>query len=121
MCQKKHGQSEGEAAMELSTYYICLLLKGPKWTAEETPELNELQARHMAHIRSLLASGAKIAAGPVDDASNIRGFSIFRTATLAEAQVLAEADPAVQAGRFTVELHLWRTPTGTLPPPMTTD
>jgi uncharacterized protein YciI len=105
--------------MELSTYYICLLRKGPKWTSEETSEPDELQARHMEHIRSLVASGAKIAAGPVEDASDIRGFSIFRTATLAEAQALAEADPAVQAGRFIVELHPWRTPAGgVLPPPM---
>ncbi|HEX8037163.1 MAG TPA: YciI family protein [Ktedonobacterales bacterium] len=105
--------------MELNTYYICLLRKGPKWTSEETPELEELQARHMEHIGSLVASGAKVAAGPVDDVSDIRGFSIFRTATLAEAQALAEADPAVQAGRFIVELHAWRTPAGgVLPPPM---
>ena len=95
-----------------------MLLKGPKWPAEETPELDALQTRHMAHIRSLMDSGAKIAAGPVDDGSDIRGFSIFRTATLAEAQALAEADPAVHAGRFKVELHAWRTPSGTLPSPM---
>ncbi len=105
--------------MELSTYYICLLRKGPKWTSEETPEGDELQALHMEHIQELVASGAKVVAGPVDDASDIRGFSIFRTATLAEAQALAESDPAVQAGRFIVELHAWRTPSGgVLPPPM---
>ncbi|MFI5272151.1 MAG: YciI family protein [Ktedonobacterales bacterium] len=105
--------------MELSTYYICLLRQGPKWTSEKSAELDELQARHQAHIRSLVASGAKIAAGPVEDESDIHGFSIFRTATLDEARALAEADPAVQAGRFIVELHAWRTPTGgVLPPPM---
>jgi uncharacterized protein len=108
--------------VELSTYYICLLRKGPKWTSEETPELEEMQAQHMAHISSLVASGAKIAAGPVDDESDIRGFSIFRTATLAKAQALAESDPAVQAGRFIVELHAWHTPAdGVLPPPMSGD
>ncbi|HEX8033665.1 MAG TPA: hypothetical protein VF510_07445 [Ktedonobacterales bacterium] len=32
--------------MELNTYYICLLRKGPKWTSEETPELEELHAWH---------------------------------------------------------------------------
>lgn len=103
--------------MELSAYFICLLRKGPAWTAEETPELAQLQARHLAHTFQLMESGKTIAAGPVDDASDIRGFSIFRTATLAEAQALAEADPGVQAGRFIVELHRWQTPTGRLPAP----
>jgi uncharacterized protein YciI len=105
--------------MELSQYFICLLRKGPAWTAEETPELERLQAAHMAHTGHLMESGATIAAGPVDDASDIRGFSIYRTATLEEARALAEADPGVQAGRFIVELHRWLTPSGRLPAPAT--
>ena len=103
--------------MELSQYFICLLRKGPAWTAEETPELEELQARHMAHTRRLMETGATIASGPVSDESDIRGFSIYRTATLTEARALAEADPGVQAGRFVVELHRWLTPSGRLPAP----
>ncbi len=109
----------GDFNVELDTYYICLLRKGPKWTAEETPELAELQRQHMAHTQHKVSSGAAIAAGPISDESDIRGFSIFRTATLAEAQALAEADPAVRAGRFIVELHAWRVPKGYLPAPLT--
>lgn len=100
-------------------YYICLLRKGPTWTAEETPELEQLQERHMAHTLHLMTSGAAVAAGPVTDDGDIRGFKIFRTATLAEARALAEADPGVRAGRFIVELHPWMVPTGKLPAPLT--
>ena len=105
--------------MELKTYYICLLRKGPAWTAKETPELEQLQARHVAHNVELMASGAKLTAGPVDDGSDIRGISIFCTATLEEARVLAEADPAVRVGRFVVELHPWMVPAGSLSDPGT--
>lgn len=105
--------------MELRTYYICLLRKGPAWTAEETPELEELQKRHVAHNMELIAAGAKLAAGPVDDGSDIRGISIFRTASLEEACALAENDPAVRAGRFIVELRTWMVPAGTFPDPAT--
>ncbi len=105
--------------MDLSQYFICLLRKGPSWSTEETPELEELQARHLAHTLHLMETGATIAAGPVNDESDIRGFSIFRTATLAEARALAEADPGVQAGRFVVELHRWLTPSKRLPTPDT--
>jgi uncharacterized protein len=104
--------------MELSAYYICLLRKGAVWTAEETPELAQLQKRHVAYNMHLREIGKTIASGPVNDASDIRGFSIFRTASLEEAQALAEADPGVLSGRFIVELHRWLTPTGgALPAP----
>lgn len=103
--------------MELSTYYICLLLKGPAWTAEESPELKQLQARHVAHIRWTVSSGAAIAGGPVTDGGHIVGFSVYKTATLEEARAIAESDPAVRAGRFVVELHPWMTPAGQLPAP----
>jgi uncharacterized protein YciI len=102
--------------VELSQYFICLLRKGPVWTAEEAPAL---QARHIARTRHLTEIGATIAAGPVRDESDIVGFSIFRTATLAGARTLAEADPGVRAGRFAVELHPWLTPAGVLPAPYT--
>ena len=103
--------------MELHTYYICLLLKGPNWTADESPELERLQAQHMAHISHLMETGAKLAAGPVRDGSDLRGFSIFLSATLDEARALAEDDPAVRAGRLIVELHPWMVPVGRLPAP----
>jgi uncharacterized protein YciI len=72
----------------------------------------------VAHLLRLREAGKTIAAGPVNDASDMCGFSIFRTATLAEAQSLAESDPGVQSGRFIVELHRWLTPSGgALPAP----
>ncbi len=105
--------------MELRTYYLGLLRKGPTWTADESPELEALQAAHMEHTRQRVESGAAIASGPVDDGSDIRGISIYRTATLAEAEALAQADPGVRAGRFVVELHPWFVPAGLLPDPET--
>jgi len=98
-------------------YYICLLRKGPNWTAEESPELERLQAQHVAHNFHLMEIGAKLVAGPVDDGSDVRGMSIFMTATLDEARILAEADPAVRSGRFVVEIHPWMVPIGRLPAP----
>lgn len=104
--------------MELDTYYICLLRKGPNWTAEESPELAALDQAHLAHTLHNWQIGKTIASGPINDDDSIRGFSIYRTATLEEATALANADPGVQAGRFIVELHTWRTPSGgSLPKP----
>jgi uncharacterized protein YciI len=110
-------QENGATVVELDTYYICLLRKGPQWTTEESPESDALQESHLTHTLKLWRSGKTIAAGPINDESDIRGFSVYRTAKLDEAVALANADPGVQAGRFIVELHVWRTPKGSLPAP----
>ena len=52
--------------MELSTYYICLLLKGPNWTAEESPELEQLQAHLSALMPYRTASNLLQRLLPVD-------------------------------------------------------
>ncbi len=95
--------------------YLCLLLKGPAWTSEETPEVARLQVAHLANIRRLVALGKKVVVGPILDDSEIRGVSAFRVGSAAEARELMETDPAVQAGRFTVEIHPWMVAIGTLP------
>ena len=96
-------------------YYLCFLRRGPAWTAEESPELGRLQEAHLAHLTWLLQAGHSIVSGPVLDAGDLRGVTLFRTGSLAEAQALAAQDPAVQAGRFVVEIYPWLVPAGVLP------
>jgi uncharacterized protein YciI len=88
--------------------------------AENAAELSDaeadaLQDAHLAHLASLQKAGHLGAAGPVragDDAS-IRGFLLF-LCDRDTASALAAEDPAVQAGRFTVELFTWMVPAGTI-------
>jgi uncharacterized protein len=96
---------------EMTTYTLGFLVKGPKWTAEETPALQKLQESHLAHIGEMARSGALLAAGPLVDNGTIRGILIFKV-SMEEARVLAEQDPAVKAGRLLVELHPWMTAKG---------
>jgi uncharacterized protein YciI len=97
----------------MTAYTLGLLVKGPKWTAEETPVLQELQEAHLAHIGEMVRTGALLAAGPLTDNGTIRGILIFKV-SVAEAKVLAEQDPAVKAGRLVLELHPWLAPKGVL-------
>jgi hypothetical protein len=48
---------------------------------------------------------------------SLRGLTFYRTGSLAEARKLAEADPAVQAGRLAVEIMTWYCPPGTMTKP----
>jgi uncharacterized protein len=101
--------------VELSTYYLTFLKRGPKWTAAETPETTKLQAAHMANIQKMAADGKLVIAGPFADDGDLRGVFVFRVGSIEEAKGLSDADPAVKAGRLVSETHQWMVPKGSLP------
>lgn len=97
------------------TYYFTFLRRGPKWTAEKTPETENLQAAHMANINAMAKTGKLVIAGPFEKAGEYAGVFIFKVASLDEAMALAESDPAVKAGRLKVDVHPWLIAEGSLP------
>jgi uncharacterized protein YciI len=99
-------QSHGKP-IEMTTYYVGFLYRGPKWTPEDTPEVERLQEEHMANIRRMADSGKLLLAGPFSDGGNLRGMFVFQVDSMEEAKALADAHPAVKAGRLTVEMHPW--------------
>lgn len=101
--------------METTVYYLVLLIRGPRWTPDETPELNRLQEEHQGFIRALGASGELVLAGPFLDESAIRGVYLLKAASLEDARRLANLDPSVRAGRLLAETHPWMVPQGVLP------
>lgn len=89
----------------LERYQLVLL-----WRPVPAPELDEaaldrIQAEHLAHYDALRARGVVASFGPVLDQPDelLRGIVIFALDSLDEARRLAEADPAVAAGRLRVE------------------
>ncbi len=100
---------------EFSTYYYCLLKRGPNWTAESTPEHERLQAQHAAFIQNLMVEGKIIVAGPFADGDDARGLAVFRANSLPEAKSFIETDPKVQAGHLTLEWFTWLVPKDLLP------
>lgn len=107
-----------ETPPNMTTYYFGVLMKGPKWTAEETPDRAKVQAGHLAHLQSMWKAGKLVLAGPLADDGDWRGVLIYRTRTLEEAQRLAGDDPAVAAGRLVVTMHPWMIERGILPDPL---
>jgi uncharacterized protein YciI len=96
--------------MEFETYYVGLLMRGPNWMPAASPELDQLQAGHIAHKVRLGESGQLIMNGPCADNGNLRGISIYKVDSLAEAQALANEDPMVKIGRLVMEWHAWLVP-----------
>ena len=107
-----------ELPPNMTTYYFGVLVRGPKWSAADTPERAAIQEGHMAHLNAMWKAGKLVLAGPLVDDSDWRGVLIYRTKSLDEAQKLANDDPAVKAGRLVVTMHPWMVQRGILPDPL---
>jgi len=101
--------------MNFDHYSIVLLV-----LRQDTPDLGDaeaaaLQDAHLDHLARLHEAGSQLAAGPVagGDDNAIRGLTILKVG-LEEATALAEADPAVVAGRFSVTVMPWMVPAGAM-------
>ena len=101
--------------LKLSTAYLGLLVRGEKWTAERTPQTEEIQKAHLANINRLAQMKKLVVAGPFGDDGVLRGIFVFKVSSLDEAKSLAETDPAVRAGRLAIIMHPWVVPEGVLP------
>lgn len=104
---KKYGSDEYGMKM----YVMAFLNVGPNRNQDST-EVERLQRAHMDNINRLAEEGKLIIAGPFMDDFKTRGIYIFNVTTVEEAKKLTETDPAIKAGRLTMELHPWYGPAG---------
>lgn len=107
------GHFDAELAAELGAdpygmrqYVMAFLRAGPNQDGDPE-DVRATQAAHLAHIRRMAEDGHLVMAGPFLDAGEVRGIFIFAVDDMAEAEALTAADPAVQAGRLTMELKPW--------------
>lgn len=95
--------AEAPPGDQLITYQLLLLKKGPNAAKAATPEGQQLVRQHVEHLYKMNREGAFKAAGPFGDQGEIQGIGFVAAATPAEALQIESADPAVQAGIFTME------------------
>jgi uncharacterized protein YciI len=102
--------------VDLEAFELVMLRRPPDAPSYDDAELERIQREHLAYHERLRTSGQVATNGPVLDQpdESLRGLTFYRTGSLAEARRLAEADPAVQAGRLTVDVMTWWCPPGTM-------
>lgn len=114
----EEARKEAEA-MGMTVYYIFLLKKGPTWSPDETPEIDELQKAHLANMTRLAEMGRLVINGPLLDSfaisGEIRGIGVLKADSLVEAQELINTDPMVKVDRLIFELHAWMVQKNILP------
>jgi hypothetical protein len=105
--------------MHLEAFELVLLRRPV--TAPDYPdeELDRIQREHLAFHAGLRAAGQIVTNGPVDGQPDpsLRGLTFYRTGSIERSRQLAEDDPAVRAGRLTVEIMTWLCPPGTMSRP----
>lgn len=100
--------------------FTVVVLRRPADAPElSEPELDALQAEHLAYRADLARRGLIVANGPFLEQSDpaLRGMSIFACAP-EEAARLSDADPSVVAGRLAYDVVEWWTRAGSLAFPL---
>jgi uncharacterized protein YciI len=101
--------------MQFDQFTIALLVLRPDAPEMDDAAATALQDAHMAHLADLHDAGYLVAAGPLlgPPEREFRGLSIL-TVDPARAKALKEQDPAVLAGRFSVQFFPWIVPAGAM-------
>jgi uncharacterized protein YciI len=105
--------------VDLEAYELVMLRTPENAPDYDDAELDRIQQEHLAHHARLRESGHVVTNGPLSDQPDqaLRGLTFYRTGSLEEARKFAEADPAVVAGRLTVEIMTWYCRPGTMTKP----
>lgn len=99
-------QKLGADEYGMRKYVLAYLKRGPNRNQDSLTAAN-LQKAHLENIVRMAEAGKLVLAGPFMDDGEVRGIYIFNVATIEEAQALTATDPAIQAGRLSMELHPW--------------
>ncbi len=105
--------TEGDTTYTMKQYFMVFLKAGEQRDQSEEV-VAEIQKAHLAHMDSLANQGIIHIAGPFGDDGDFRGIAIYSVPTLADAKSLAEADPAVKAGRLEVIVRPWWAAVGSM-------
>ena len=109
-------QTDPNVPSDFDTYWMVFLKKGTT-LSQNAEEAAKIQSAHLAHMAKQKKEGKILVAGPfeVDADHEMRGIVLYSAdLPLQQVQSLVQADPAVKAGRLSVEIVKWWTPAGAM-------
>lgn len=102
------GQKVAFDVSRIKEYYLVLLKKGPD-RSQDSAMVADLQMKHLAHLKSMYDTGNMYLVGPTDGDPELLGICVYAVESKEKAYQLAAGDPAVKAGRLSVEVLSWYT------------
>ena len=98
--------TEGDTTYVMKKYFMAFLKKGP--VRDQSPDETALiQEGHLSYMNQLAEENKLSIAGPFGDDGEFQGIVIYNVPTLEEATRLVQNDPAVKAGRLSIEVRPW--------------
>lgn len=99
--------TSGDTTYVMKRYYMGFLKR-----VHDKPEIDsvaaaKIQAAHLAYMSKNSKDGFLLIAGPFGDDGDMRGIVVYDVATQEEAESIIKNDPAVKAGRLSIEVHPW--------------
>ncbi|MCO1597796.1 YciI family protein [Micromonospora sp. RHAY321] len=106
----------------LDTYECVVIYPGAAGRALPPETVQRLQAEHAEHMQALQRRGIILVAGSIDGTTNNPeppiGFGLARTGSVEDVRSVLEADPAVQAGLYRLDVLTFLCPAGSLEFPL---
>ncbi len=88
--------------------YVLVILKTGTFNTDNKVLRDSLFKGHMENIGRLAKNGKLVVAGPLQkNERTYRGIFILNAATVEEAKLLVDTDPAVKAKMFDTEMFTW--------------
>ncbi|MFV2101139.1 YciI family protein [Micromonospora sp. LOL_024] len=113
---------EPQVDFALDTYECIVLYPGAAGRALPAETVQRLQAEHAGHMAALQRRGVILVAGAVDGLAREPdpplGFGLSRTGSVDDVRSVMEADPAVRAGLYRVDVMTFLCPAGSLEFPL---
>ena len=80
-----------------SPYFVFVFESGPNWV-QGKDVLDQDLSEHFAYMSTLESTGVLIHGGPLDYGDGGMAIGVFQASSLAEAEEIVRADPAIKAG-----------------------
>jgi len=106
------GGAPQDTPLEMMTYQMVLLKKGPAAPPSSPADQKRMQDEHLANLAELNRKRINLVYGPILVESDIRGIAVLAVADADAARAQFANDPFVKAGVMTVEVHPWMGPKG---------
>jgi uncharacterized protein len=105
-----------ESPDEFDVYELVILRRPADAPLIDDAAAELLQRQHLGHFATMKEAGYLKVAGPLENQpdESWRGICLYQVGSLDEARRLAESDPAVRAGRFSIDVMNWYTLKGAL-------
>jgi uncharacterized protein YciI len=113
--------SAQDAPVQMTTYQMVLLKKGPSAPPADPAAQKKMQDEHLARLAEQNRKRINLIYGPILVDADIRGIGILDVRSAEDAKAMFADDPYVKAGVMVPEVRAWMGPRGWFAVPPSTD